>query len=47
VTRAIRSAMGRIESHSPELGLHLARTVKTGIFCSYAPDPRVATNWQV
>ena len=39
VTRAIKAALARIQEHSPALGRHLARTVRTGIYCSYAPDP--------
>jgi hypothetical protein len=45
VTRAIRSAVARIAAHHPALGEHLARTVKTGMFCCYALDPRAAISW--
>jgi hypothetical protein len=47
VTRAIRAALDRIEEHSPDLGRHLASTIRTGIYCSYAPDPRVPMAWQL
>jgi hypothetical protein len=47
VTRAIRAALGRLAEGSPELGLHLERTVRTGTFCRYAPDPRVPVAWRV
>jgi tetratricopeptide (TPR) repeat protein len=45
VTRAIKAALARIQAHSPALGRHLARTVRTGIYCSYAPDPRFPGAW--
>ena len=47
VTRAIRSALDRIGEHDPALGRHLTSTIRTGIYCSYAPDPRVPTTWQL
>jgi hypothetical protein len=47
VTRAIRSALARIHEHSPALGDHLERTIHTGTFCSYAPDPRAPADWQI
>jgi tetratricopeptide (TPR) repeat protein len=45
VTRAIRSALDRIQEHSPPLGRHLGVTVRTGSFCSYQPDTRSAVSW--
>ena len=39
VTRAIRAALRRIESHEPELGHTLQRAVRTGASCVYQPDP--------
>ncbi|MDP9300081.1 MAG: AAA family ATPase [Actinomycetota bacterium] len=47
VTKAIRSALARIRKNSSALGLHLDRTIRTGAFCSYAPDPRSAVPWQL
>lgn len=47
VTRAIRRAMARIRTLDPVLGEHLDRTVRTGTYCSYLPDPRVPVAWQV
>jgi hypothetical protein len=47
VTRAIKAALARIQEHSPALGRHLIRTVRTGIYCSYAPDPRFPGAWQL
>jgi len=39
VTKAIQTALGKIRSNIPTLGRHLLRTVKTGRFCVYEPDP--------
>ena len=47
VTRAVRAAMARIEEHHPSLGEHLAATIKTGAYCVYAPDLRIAPAWTV
>ena len=47
VTKAIKSAIARIGEQSPALGNHLARTVRTGTFCSYVPDPRLAADWRL
>ena len=46
VTRAIKSALARIEIESPALGAYLQRTVRTGTFCSYSPDPHTIVSWQ-
>ena len=45
ITRAIRTAMARIRAQSPALAGHLDATIRTGTFCSYAPDPRVPATW--
>jgi non-specific serine/threonine protein kinase len=47
VTKAIKSAIARIGEQSPALGNHLARTVRTGTFCSYVPDPRLPATWRL
>jgi tetratricopeptide (TPR) repeat protein len=47
VTRAIRSALTRIREHSSALGDHLERTIHTGTYCSYTPDPRAPIEWRV
>lgn len=46
VTKALKSAVKRIDGCSPALGRHLASTVRTGTFCSYNPDPRVPVAWR-
>jgi len=38
VTARIRDAIRRIGEAHPDLARHLARTVRTGTFCSYEPD---------
>jgi hypothetical protein len=45
VTLAIRSAMSKINEHQPALGAHLERTIRTGTYCAYAPDPRAVIDW--
>lgn len=47
VTRAVRQAMARIDKHHPELGQHLARTIRTGTYCAYLPDPRAPAGWRL
>jgi non-specific serine/threonine protein kinase len=45
-TRAIRAAMANLAEANPALGRHLSLTVRTGRYCSYAPDPRVPITWE-
>jgi tetratricopeptide (TPR) repeat protein len=45
VTRALRTAIARIEQPLPELGRHLDRSVRTGVFCSYAPAADESVRW--
>ena len=45
VTRAVRQAMARIAEHHPQLGEHLSRTIRTGTYCAYFPDPRAPAGW--
>jgi tetratricopeptide (TPR) repeat protein len=46
VTRAISAVLKRIADQHHDLGQHLQKTVKTGNFCSYEPDPRVPIVWR-
>ena len=46
VSRAIAAAVRKIAAEHPELGEHLTATVRTGVFCSYSPDPRLRIRWQ-
>jgi hypothetical protein len=47
VTRAIKGALHAIAENDPALGHYLAAAVKTGTFCSYSPNPRVALRWDL
>jgi hypothetical protein len=42
VTARVRDAVKRIAALDPELGRHLVHSVRTGTFCSYAPETPVA-----
>ena len=46
VTRALRRAVEAIAARDPALGSDLERGVRTGIFCSYTPDPRLPIRWR-
>jgi hypothetical protein len=46
-SRAIAAVVRKIATEHPALGQHLTATVRTGIFCSYSPDPAVGIEWQV
>jgi tetratricopeptide (TPR) repeat protein len=46
VTRAVRQAIARISEHHPRLGEHLSRTIRTGTYCAYLPDPRASARWE-
>jgi hypothetical protein len=35
VTRAIRSAIGKVRTHDPAAAAHLDQAVRTGAYCSY------------
>jgi hypothetical protein len=45
VTRAVRQAITKIGEHHPNLREHLTRTIRTGTYCGYFPDPRAPTRW--
>lgn len=47
VTKAIRSAIGRITKASPPTGAHLEASITTGTFCKYSPDPSSPIRWHV
>ena len=46
VTLAIKAALKRITANHPALGQYLARTIKTGYACLYAPAPHQSVVWQ-
>jgi tetratricopeptide (TPR) repeat protein len=45
VTQALRKAIGRLRDACPPLGDHLDRTIRTGAYCTYLPDPRLPSSW--
>jgi len=45
VTRALRTAISRIQQAHPSLGDHLDQHVRTGMFCSYQPDTESGVIW--
>lgn len=47
VTRTLRYALTRVTEVHPDLGRHLDRTVRTGAWCSYQPDPLAPVEWRV
>ncbi|WP_406485715.1 ATP-binding protein [Streptomyces phaeochromogenes] len=46
VTKALKSAIRRIAREDPVLGRHLDRSVRTGTYCCYAPDPATRITWR-
>jgi tetratricopeptide (TPR) repeat protein len=47
VGRALSAALKRIGAQERALGEHLTATVRTGLFCSYNPDPRLPVRWEL
>jgi pimeloyl-ACP methyl ester carboxylesterase len=47
VTRTIRIAIGRIKEHDSGLATYLDKTIRTGTFCSYQPDPGRQVFWNL
>jgi hypothetical protein len=45
VRSRVRDALDRIAEVNPALGRHLRRSVRTGTFCVYDPDPDVV--WEL
>jgi hypothetical protein len=46
ITNAIRLAIRKIGTHHEKLGRHLSKTVRTGSFCVYHPEPILASDQQ-
>jgi predicted ATPase len=46
VTRAIKAALQKISEQQAAMGDLLDRSIKTGSFCSYAPDPDNQVSWR-
>jgi hypothetical protein len=47
VTNAIKWTIARVSKHDGPLGHYLKRTIRTGTFCCYAPDPDACVNWRL
>lgn len=47
VARSLRYSLRRLGEAHPDLGAHLDRTVRTGTYCSYDPDPLTPVVWEV
>jgi non-specific serine/threonine protein kinase len=45
VTKAIREATRRIAEEDGAIGEHLQRSVRTGVYCVYDPDPATRVTW--
>lgn len=43
----LKDALQRVAEALPAAGEHLKATVKTGVFCSYTPDPRAPIEWRM
>ena len=46
ITKRIKQSIHKISEAIPELGHHLAISIKTGYFCSYAPPPDQIVAWK-
>ncbi|SNY95877.1 tetratricopeptide repeat protein [Halomonas sp. hl-4] len=46
-TRSLRYALNRITQHHSSLGAHLERTLRTGTYFVYQPDPRAPVDWKI
>ena len=46
VSKRVRGAIKRVAAQHPVLGEHLRQTIKTGAYCSYAPDPLLPIRWR-
>jgi tetratricopeptide (TPR) repeat protein len=47
VSRAVRKVVRMIQAECPVLGRHLDRSVQTGLFCAYEPDPAFPVDWEL
>jgi translation elongation factor EF-4 len=47
VTKVLGRTIEKIAAGNPTLGQHLSALVRRGLYCSYAPDPRLAFRWEV
>ena len=47
LTRTLKAVLQRIRQEHPELGRHLATSIRTGAFFSYSPNPDIPGGWDV
>jgi len=47
VTKVLGRTIDKIAAGHPALGQHLAAAVRRGLYCCYAPDPRLALRWEM
>jgi tetratricopeptide (TPR) repeat protein len=47
VTKHLRGGLDLIRRHDAELANHLDRSISTGAFCAYLPDPEDKPRWQL
>ena len=47
VSRAIHNVTAKLAKLCPPLDLHLKRTLRTGTYCGYDPDPASPVTWEV
>ena len=47
VARSLRYAIQRLAEHDEVLAGYLTQTIRTGTYCSYAPDPVAAVAWEL
>lgn len=47
VAKALERTMKALESHHPAAFAHLTRSLRTGLFCVYDPDPSASIAWTV
>jgi len=47
VRRAIQAALDKLSTYHTALGRYLTTTIRTGTYCSYTPDLRLPSPWQL
>lgn len=47
VTKTLRTAVEQIGLRAPAVAEHLRVSLRTGLFCSYSPDPASTVHWDV
>jgi hypothetical protein len=47
VTRAVRYALRRIAEHHDALAEHLRRSIRSGTYFAYDPDPEARVEWEI